>query len=365
MDSASHVGQLAVVTWLAKSLDNVLVWFYIRTRMEQDHWLFALHEAHPLLANLAQEDRVSLLVRLHPHGAEHDATEALAPARPRVPSLKLVHDWWMAHGHQHRLDYDEGLWPQRVNRTHLASDEPNRDAWMTLFSLGVFRRFGRVRNEQNRAFLDFLHDRGWWHTISEVHPDQGAEQWMAILREYAQTNLISAEYEQWMDSFPRLYRLARWCDDYVALFRGLQYRSPQEARQLLTPAGDSSLSGSGFGFDAPTLHRTLRIGHNLVVRELLRAGVLHSETAQSMAYMPGAAVVELLGELGYPDLQDSQAIHDVLVKELGSVELASFGGDYDIPLILLAWNPSLCDAVWAWAERDESDGEVEIEEELV
>jgi hypothetical protein len=220
-----------------------------------------------------------------------------------------------------------------------------------------------VRDEQNRAFLEFLGDRGWWRTISQVHPDRGSDQWIAILREYAETNLITGEFERWMDSFASLYRLARWYDDYVHMFRGLELRSQQEVRRLLTPADDYSLSGSGF--IAPTLHRTLRVGHNLVVRELLRAGVLHSETAQSLAYMPGRAVLDFLTTLGYPDLQKSEEIHQMLVKELGSVERASFGGDFDIPLILLALDPGLRDEVWAWANPDEPDPEPDIEEELV
>jgi len=186
---------------------------------------------------------------------------------------------------------------------------------------------------------------------------------MAILREYAETNEVSGLFERWMDSFASLDRLAHWYDDYVHLFRGLQYRSQQEARLLLTPADDYSFNGSGF--NAPTLHRTLRVGHNLVVRELLRAGVLRSEPAQSLAYMPGRAVLDFLAQLGYPDLQKSEEIHDMLVKELGSVERASFGGDFDIPLIMLALNPALRDEVWAWAGRDEPDEESDIEEGLV
>jgi hypothetical protein len=263
----------------------------------------------------------------------------------------------------HLPNYDQALWPKHVDRKRLADDEPDRDTWMTLFSLGVFRRFGRVRDEQNRGFLEFLRTRGWWKTISQVDPDRGADQWIAILREYADTNQISGEFERWMDSFASLYRIARWYDDYVHLFRGLQYRSQQEAWHLLTPADDTSLSGSGF--NAPTLHRTLRVGHNLVVRELLRAGVLRSETAQRMAYMPGSVVLDFLAALGYPDLQTSEEIHEMLVQELGSVEQASFEGDFDIPLILLARDPVLRDEVWAWAERDEPDPEADIEEELV
>jgi hypothetical protein len=363
LDAASTGSRIAVVSWLARSLDNMLVWFSIRDRMHGDHWLGSLQENPVLLAHLSSEDRLALLARLHPGSAEQDVIEEAGQVLQPVLSLELIHDWWMANRLVHLADYDKALWPKHVERRHLANDEPDRNTWMTLFSLGVFRRFGRVRDEHNRAFLEFLRDRGWWATISQADPDRGAEQWMAILREYAETNQVSGVFERWMDSFPSLYRLARWYDEYVHLFRGLEYRSQQEARHLLTPADDASLSGSGF--DAPTLHRTLRVGHNLVVRELLRTGVLRSGTAQRMAYMPGRAVLDFLAALGYPDLQKSEEIHELLVKELGSVERASFAGDFDIPLIMLALDPALRDEVWAWAGGDEPDPEHDTEEELV
>lgn len=255
------------------------------------------------------------------------------------------------------------LWPDRIDRSKLAQDDViDRETWMTLFSLGVFRRFGRVKDEQNRGFLDFLYSRGWWSTITEVHPDHGAEQWMNILREYADQNTVTGEYEHWMDSFPRLYRLARWCTEYVELFRGLQFRDAREARSLLTPASDSSLSGSGF--EAGTLHRTLRFGHNLVIRELLRAQVLNSNVAQSMAFMPSRGVLDLLAQMGHAEPETSEQIHALLVEQLGDEELATFCGDYDIPLILLANDEGLRQEVVAWKDsRDDLAHSIEEYEE--
>jgi len=353
LDADSPARQAAVIDWLSKNLDAFLVWGQIRARVREQNWIFELNEAHPLLAELSEEDRAVVLLRLGLGAADEVELSVFPSMHPGALDLETIHDWWMVHRHQYLPGIDKALWPQRVQKNGLADEVTNRDAWMTLFSLGIFKGFGRVRDEQNRAFLDFLHSRGWWHTISQVHPDLGAEQWMGILREYAETNQVSGEFEQWMDSFPRLYRVARWCDEYVELFLGLERRSQLDARHLLTPAADASLSGSGF--DAPTLHRTLRIGHNLVIRELLRAGVLHSEVAQSKAFMPGSSVLEFLAELGHPDLCTSEDIHQLLLEELGSPERASFGGDYDIPLVLLAQNPALQHAVLEWAEEDDDD----------
>lgn len=352
-----------VVKWLATHLDAGLVWYHLRSLYVLYPWIRALQVGDPLFEGIEAGARDALLARLGISTSVHDLDD------PEPPGASLdiltIHRWWMVHRDRHLPKYDQALWPQRIDRNKLAEDEAiDREAWMTLFSLGVFRRFGRIRDEQNRAFLEFLQTRGWWRTISDIHPDRGAEQWMNILREYAETNQVTGEFEQWMDSFPRLYRLARWCDEYVELFRGLQFRDKHEAKHLLTPATDASLSGSGF--DAPTIHRTLRIGHNLVIRELLRVGVLNSDIAQSMAFMPGSAVLELLRQMGHEGLQTSEDIHQVIFDELDDPDLVSFGGDYDIPLILLANNPTLQQAVvdWAQTQNQFNDENEVLEEEL-
>lgn len=353
LDAASTASRLAVVDWLSANLDAYSVWSLMRAWARADHWILELHAEHTLLARLDEQDRSLVLTRLGMATAAEPESNGFDTADEGTLDLDVIHAWWLTHRHDYLPAHDKALWPQRVDRMRLADEVIDRDTWMTLFSLGVFRRFGRVRNEQNRAFLDFLHSRGWWETITLIHPDQGPDQWMLILREYAEASQVSAEFEQWMDSFPRLYRVARWYNDYVDLFLGLDQRSRQEARHLLTPGEDHSLSGSGI--DAPTLRRTLHVGHNLVIRELLRAGVLQSEVAQGKAFMPGQAMLDFLAGIGYPNLDTSEEIHAMLVTELGSVERASFCGDYDIPLTLLAQDPALRHAVLAWAADNDED----------
>lgn len=342
----------AVIDWLSRNLDNVWIWDALRARVGGGSWIFDLDFGHELLDALAAETRALILKRLE-LGDIDESNDDDAEVMVGELDLQMVHRWWSARREVHLARYNSALWPQRVDRMRLNHEIVDREAWMTLFSLGIFKRFGRVRDEQNRGFLDFLHEHGWWETISQVDPDGGAEAWMAILREYAEASQVVGTFERWMDSFASLYRVARWCNEYVQLFQNLSLRSEREAAHLLTPAEDASLSGSGF--DAPTLHRTLHIGHNLVIRELLRAGVLQPGVAERMAFMPGNAVRELLAGMGHTDLESSEEIHDLLVDEFGSPELASFGGDYDIPLIMLALDPALREEAQAWADVADPD----------
>ncbi|WP_429295030.1 hypothetical protein [Paraburkholderia sp. CI3] len=352
--------QKAAIAWLAANLNSDFVWRAIRSSPLKNEWITGLHAEHALLADLPDRTRSFMLssLGLSQDGADDDEIELDDPAAQL--DFNIIHDWWEAHRDEHLPKYERELWPQRIDRQRLADDPTHRETWMTLFSLGVFRRFGRVRDAQNRGFLDFLEQRGWWYTISQLDPDSAAEEWMAILREYAETTHVSNEFELWMDCFPRLYRVARWFETYVELFRGLQYRDAREAAHLLTPATDASLSGSGI--DAATLSGTLRVGHHLVIRELLRAGVLDTEVAQSMAFMPGKSVCALLDAMGHIGLDTSAKIHEALVDELGDVDRASFCGDFDIPLILLAHDAGLQRDVVRWSTTRDERGAWETEE---
>ena len=84
-----------------------------------------------------------------------------------------------------------------------------------------------------------------------------------------------------------------------------------------------------------------------MVRELLRAGVLHSPVAQGMAYTPSQSVRGFLNELiqngadfSDDDLSKSEQIFEAISRELNA-EDATFFGDYDIPLIVLSKDKEL------------------------
>lgn len=171
---------------------------------------------------------------------------------------------------------------------------------------------------------------------------------MNILREYGETQQLDTLYEEWMDSFPRMYRIARWLDTYVHLFQTLDLRDSVLAKFLLSPASDASLSGSGL--EAPTLSGMLRLGQHLVIRELLRLDVLKSDVARQQAFAPRSAVLKLMDSLGFEKLSSSSDIYMVLVENLGQ-DRAYFDGAYDIPLQLIASDSKAREEAERWSKQ--------------
>ena len=352
--------QGAAATWLARNIYGPIIEL-IRARHHLGGWLFELTEDSSALSGLSTEEKRLLLTKLGLAANDQEDFPDLSSSL----DLASIHGWWSENGTKWLAEFDRKFWPASVDRNALREEEPHdRTAWMTLFSMGLFRRYGRVTDQQHRGFLDFLGSKGWWQTICEVHPDVGAEAWMDILRAYGEGQQTDTLFELWMDSFPRLYRIARWLDTYVHLFQTLDRRDSKLAKFLLSPASDPSLSGSGI--EAPTLSGMLRLGQHLVIRELLRLEVLSSDVARELAFAPTSAVLELMARLGHTDLRSSSDIYSVLVSELGEEE-ACFSGAYDIPLQLVATNEAARREAERWAEHGsfvESDEAAEQEEQL-
>lgn len=330
--SAQEVeSQRSAAAWILQNLYVPTVNLLL-SRRPSGGWLFGLTRESEQLAHLDPSERTILLARFGLDVIDEDENEEV------FPDWHAIHAWWMAEQHARLPSYDNHLWPAHADRAALGREPFDRQAWMTVFSLGLMRRIGRVTDAQNKGFLEYLHARGWWDTICEASPDLNAEGWMRILREYGEIQEDSTLFEQWMDLFPRLYRVARWLDVYVHIFSTVDLREPSQTPSLLAPAADVSLSGSGI--DAPSVRGMLRLGQHLVIRELLRAGLLGGPVATALAYMPTESLCNMMEGMGYNRPTTSQEIYQSLVDELGE-EAAHFEGAYDIPLQLLATDASL------------------------
>ncbi len=135
--------------------------------------------------------------------------------------------------------------------------------------------------------------------------------------------------------------MARWFDVYVHVFQSLDLRGKSQINNFDSPSADPEMSGSGI--HAPSMRGSLKLGKHVVIRELLRSGVLKGEAVKAWAFKPGNAVKKMLVGIGFEDLAGedvtSQKIYGVLRSSLG--DEAAFAGAYDIPLVILARDTAL------------------------
>lgn len=266
-----------------------------------------------------------------------------APLPTRIDlseALGRIEAWWSQQGTALARNYRQRLYP--AGGIELAIDPEtgrfDRSSWLILFALGAFQSIGRTKNQHHRAAIEMCQHRGWWHTFAKTNPREKPDEWLQIIEDYANNQEDDEQWSLWMAQFPRLYRLSRWLDDYVGAFLSINaYREPFSLNKLRTPRVNEQYQGGGI--DPPPINRTLSIGVHLVVRELLHHGIIANPLAVPHAYAPIERIGDFFRSFGAP-IETSQDIHGLLVSHLTG-EGAIFGGDYDIPLRIVAADEGL------------------------
>ncbi|EJM18904.1 hypothetical protein PMI21_01875 [Pseudomonas sp. GM18] len=257
-------------------------------------------------------------------------------------ALVRIHDWWSSSdgAASYGSNYHKDLYPCGTVdlQENPETGRFDRSSWLTLFALGAFQSIGQTGKKQHRGFIDHCQQQGWWKVFAEKDPKEQPDDWMRIIGEYAESQHDNEKWLLWICQFPKLYRLARWLDDYVDLFKSVdKYTEPFSLEQLKTPRANALYQGGGI--DAPPINRTLKIGAHLVMRELLHHGVIHTPLAIPHAYAPIERIKTLFGSFDH-EICTSEDIYKLLREHLGA-ERATFGDFYDIPLRIIAENDDL------------------------
>ncbi len=305
-------------------------------------WIEGLEPSSPYLVGWSVQDKNQLfgMFSSKPLWEEHGEEEPESELKTGTDALEAIRDWWQENSVEQLKKFDREFWPANVPR-HFESVNEDRASWMTLFAIGLMQRQGRVRDYQNRGFIDKMQSKGFWDVFCHANPNHDGQAWLNVLNEYGEQQIEDETYSIWMDNFPRLYRIAKWFDVYVHIFQNLDYRNQSQMKGFYSPSADPEMSGSGI--HAPTLKGSLKLGKHVVIRELLRSGVLEGEAVKAWAYKPGNAVRRMLVGIGFDDLAGedvtSDQIYGVLRESLG--DDATFTGAYDIPLLILARDQAL------------------------
>jgi hypothetical protein len=317
-------------------------------------WVAGVDDESNLLADWEYADKRELLYKilisskeikniLREGNGDDDAIEAIEPAI----ALNNIYQWWEREKEEYLEEYLQSTYP-RESRLLLDHDDEgrfDRSSWLTLLLLGGFHTLGRTKPEQHRGFIEACQHRDWWRVFSDPQPEQRFQEWMFVLDEFIGEQIDAQEYEYWMMRFPVIYKLSRYLDDYVELFLGLdRYSASFKLSTVLSPMVDEKQQGGGIS--APALGRSLGIGSNFVVRELLRQKVLVSPMLAEHAFVPYQSVLDLFKDMGCTGL-DEYSRSDLAPRlfHFASQHMhsdhVSFGNSWDIPLMIVAQDWSL------------------------
>lgn len=312
-------------------------------------WLTEVTEGSPLLQQWDHGDKVELLYKVLRTSKELEGfisgVDSLeGPVEIIDPGIALenIYRWWSEEQGEFLDDYEKLVYPREAALI-LEDDEDgrvDRSSWLCLLLLGGFHTLGRTKPEQHRTFIEDCQRRDWWQVFSEEKPEEHFQEWMLVLEQFIEMQVDTQHYEQWMMRFPVIYKLSRYLSDYAELLMGLdRYSSSFKLQTALNSLTDSVQQGGGLG--APALGKSLGIGSNFVVRELLRKGVLKNPVLFEHAFVPYKGVRDLMRDMGcegldpYASTANSSKIYHFVAQHMKEAHV-SFDGAWDIPLMVVA-----------------------------
>lgn len=296
----------------------------------------------PLLSGWSEKEKDDLLYALQ----GRDAFLSQMPVQPPPPEpatvLAAIHAWWCAESTDLRALYAERAYPESFSPSQLRESQ-DRTAWFTMFALACFQSFGRTQDGQHRSFIETGIREGWWQELSQSRPPDEVQSWLERLERWSAPEQFDQQYLTWRRTFVDLYSIARWLDEY----REITIKLPR----IVEDHGVISLNGAlqpnywppamRLSIDAAPINRSLGIGMNWMIRELLRHGAYESCDENPMipyVWAPSQRVRVLLNKLGADvgeraDKEASRTICDFVTKHLGDDR--RFDGDFDLPLQLI------------------------------
>ena len=308
-------------------------------------WLRAALSALP---NFTHQQADRLRRRL---ASGYQITRVVEPVAPPPPPpsspehvLGAVYDWWRREAGSVRRAYEQAVYPSGFlpSALPLADSEGHserRTEWFTMLALACYQLLGRTQDPQHLGFIQRGEREGWWPKLAKSRPPDDFRPWLESLERWSEPNQDDQAFLLWKRTLVDLYTIARGLDDYVLLIR----KWPGSIREgsgsldfILRPS--TSADASRLGADAAPIDRSLGIGVNWLIRELMRHGFYRREDEELLApycWAPTQRVRTLVNALGAkiaqrPDIAVSRDIHGFVVKHIA--DRARFDGDFDLPL---------------------------------
>lgn len=273
--------------------------------------------------------------------AMRNSTTSLSPKE----ALERIYDWWSAAQYDEIPRYENRLYSQPLPWEEMRSDEllesiETRKGWLKLLYLGACQTIGRVTEGHHRMAMQWMDAKGWWDKMAQQTMEPG--DWTDIIDQYLKDAQLDESYRMWLQIVP-LYNFSKNLEHYVDMFQNVD-RMPQ--LDDLLKSSESAL-WQGTGEHVPALRRSLGIGANFIIRELIRYEITPEIGAHNRAFVLSERVRRVIARVGYNSISDSadpyesENVFDYFYSKLLDDRKATFDSCFDIPFRCLADNESL------------------------
>jgi len=278
-------------------------------------------------------------------------------------SLRAILAWWDEQRAWRVAEYERQVFPngRLLSLANGEDAQARRKDWAILLLLGLTHTMGRTVAGQHREFLRQCDRDGRLDMIATSERDPG--RWMTWIDDFLDRQIDESEFLHWMKQFVGIYQVSRHLDDYIEAFLAVErFKSPFSLTQVSNTKASSVHQGGGIS--APPLSRVLGMGQCFILRELMRHGVLKNPLAHRHCYVPVGRVRRMLQRMGCDGLLNRQrawewssTIHGFLCDKLDCADAATFHGDFDIPLQIIAEDKDLQAEFVSGAISPEEDDE--------
>lgn len=303
----------------------------------QNTWLrdIQIHTVHSaLLSDFDAEEKREILrilnVGIRFENEEPNTGNIIRRLNP-LEELEKISDWWRQNQNEYIEKYHNEVYPSFSDIASLNGnfdDFNNRKNWMTLFLLGTFHTLGRIRTFQNRTFIQNCQNNGWLDIFSGT--SSKPDDWIGILEQYIERQDYSEDYQNWMRMFPNIYKLSKYLEGYARTFLDIEnYHNTFSLDMKLKSRTDNQAVA-----DAPSIEKTLGIGANFILRELVRLKIIKgNESIYKHCFVPSYQIRKFFISLGCNVLEtgDTELIYEFVKEKIGK-DRATFNLCFDIAI---------------------------------
>ncbi|MCC7337726.1 MAG: hypothetical protein IT422_21770 [Pirellulaceae bacterium] len=367
-EATNHAARTAGLKYLSTGLQRLQMQNILRPPAStyRTKWLLDKLEVHRAAQGLEDHEKALIDITL---GFMAYSAPVVSASIQRVRTCKEIledtYSWWAENKRDILTTHDSAVYASgelpllSFSPAKLDSDLNAKKEWLKLFFRGIMFRIGRLTPQQARHFLRDFEDRGW---LAQLADNDTPSEWFRILDEYLEQDSQRSMYYHYMNQFLAYYQVARWLPNYVRAFEavtrpGVNLKNLGQITEI-TNLRTSHIFEGATGFDAPPCYVTMGKGSHFVLREVIRSRIKQAEAnlekykvnpqLSQQAFVPSLAVLRLLeditGDYSWTEvpssreayMYQSKRISTLLTEHLGP-ERATFGGNYDIPLLALNW----------------------------